>query len=53
MIEHADIAADDIESVMRMLIADRGATVMLVAGEDRPSANALYVHYLLALRGAP
>ena len=36
-----------------MLLADRGATVLLVAREDRLSANAVYVHYLLALRGTP
>jgi Ni,Fe-hydrogenase III large subunit/Ni,Fe-hydrogenase III component G len=53
MIERTDIAAGEIASVMRMLLADRGATVLLVAGEDRPSANAVYVHYLLTLRGAP
>jgi Ni,Fe-hydrogenase III large subunit/Ni,Fe-hydrogenase III component G len=53
MIERTDIAAGEIASVMRMLIADRGATVLLVAGEDRPSADAMYVHYLLALRGVP
>jgi Ni,Fe-hydrogenase III large subunit/Ni,Fe-hydrogenase III component G len=38
---------------MRMLVVDRGATVLLVAGEDRPSANAIYVHYLLGVRGRP
>ncbi len=53
MIEQTEIAAGEIANAMRMLIADRGATVLLVAGEDRPAANAVYVHYLLALRGAP
>ena len=31
MIEHTEIAADELEAVMRMLLAERGATVLLVA----------------------
>src|SRR5258705_5294358 len=53
MIERTDIAAGEIASVMRMLRGDRGAPVLLVAGEDRPSATAVYLHSLLTLRGAP
>jgi Ni,Fe-hydrogenase III large subunit/Ni,Fe-hydrogenase III component G len=53
VIDSTEIAAGEIAGVMRMLIVDRGATVLLVAGEDRPSANAIYAHYLLALRGTP
>jgi Ni,Fe-hydrogenase III large subunit/Ni,Fe-hydrogenase III component G len=53
VIEMMEIAAGEVAGVMRMLIGDEGASVLLVAGEDRPSANAMYVHYLLGLRGTP
>ena len=47
------VPANEIADVMRPLLAARGATVLLGAGEDRPSANAVYVHYLLGVRGTP
>ena len=53
MIESRHVPAGEIADVVRRLLADRGATVLLVAGEDRPSANALYVHYLIGLRRTP
>jgi len=53
VIDSMEIGVGDLGRVMRMLIEDRGAVVLLVAGEDRPSANAMYAHYLLGLRGAP
>jgi Ni,Fe-hydrogenase III large subunit/Ni,Fe-hydrogenase III component G len=53
MIDSREVAPGEIAGVMRPLLADQGATVLLVAGEDRPSANALYVHYLLGLRRTP
>ena len=48
-----EVDPGDVLGLMRMLIGDEGASVLLVAGEDRPSGNALYVHYLLGLRGSP
>jgi Ni,Fe-hydrogenase III large subunit/Ni,Fe-hydrogenase III component G len=48
-----EIDVGDLARVMQMLIKDRGAVVLLVAGEDRPSANAIYAHYLLGLRRVP
>ena len=53
MIHHTEVRPDEFTDVMRMLIGDRGAAVLLVAGEDRPQSDSMYVHYLLALKGSP
>jgi Ni,Fe-hydrogenase III large subunit/Ni,Fe-hydrogenase III component G len=53
MIHHTEVRPDEFTDVMRMLIGDRGAAVLLVAGEDRPQSHSMYVHYLLALKGSP
>ena len=39
--------------VMETLIRQLGGVVLLAAGEDRPQAGAMYVHYLIGLTGAP
>jgi Ni,Fe-hydrogenase III large subunit/Ni,Fe-hydrogenase III component G len=48
-----EVHADELADAMRLLIGESGAVVLLVAGEDRPQANSMFVHYLLALRGSP
>ena len=48
-----EIGVGDLARVMQTLIGDHGAVVLLVGGEDRPSANAMYAHYLVGLRGVP
>ena len=53
MIVRTDLHAAELVDAMRLLIAESGAVVLLVAGEDRPRTNNMYVHYLLALRGSP
>jgi Ni,Fe-hydrogenase III large subunit/Ni,Fe-hydrogenase III component G len=53
MIVRTDVHAGELVDAMRLLIGESGAVVLLVAGEDRPQTNNMYVHYLLALRGAP
>ena len=53
MIVRTDILAGELADAMRLLIGESGAVVLLVAGEDRPQTNTMFVHYLLALRGSP
>ena len=53
MIDRTEVRPDEFVDVMRMLIGDRGASVLLAAGEDRPQADSMYVHYLLGLKGSP
>ncbi len=53
MIVRTDVHAGELVDAMRLLIGESGAVVLIVAGEDRPQTNNMYVHYLLALRGSP
>ena len=53
MIDSMEVGVGDLVRVVRTLLEDRNAVVLLVAGEDRPSTNTMYAHYLLGLRGAP
>lgn len=43
------VSADDLLRVMGVLIRELGGKVLLAAGEDRPGANSMYVHYLIGL----
>ncbi len=46
------VPAAVLQQVMEILIRQLGGVVLLVAGEDRPQADAMYVHYLIGLTGA-
>ena len=52
MIVRTEVHADELAAAMRLLIGESGAVVLLVAGEDRPATNNMFVHYLLALKGS-
>ena len=45
------VSADALPQVMETLIRQLGGIVLLVAGEDRPHAHRMCVHYLIALTG--
>ncbi len=43
------VAADHLVDTMRSLLVDRGATLCLMAAEDRPQDAGIHAHYLLAI----
>ena len=47
-----EVRRDALPRVMEMLIRQLGGIALLAAGEDRPQAGAIYVHYLIGLTGA-